>query len=173
MLARATQAIDENKLLIVDYHDAYLPFLDKINALDGRKAYATRTIYFLNPQGTLKPIAIELALLPGGPSSQTRRVVTLPVDATSNWIWQLAKARVSSNDAGIHQPLLWGKPKKEQSEREREREIENETEGNGESSRERKLGMEAMGDGHNEEDGEGYIERSRIRSNGDLMRAFN
>ncbi|OWM66565.1 hypothetical protein CDL15_Pgr013782 [Punica granatum] len=103
--AERGKAIDENKLLIVDYHDAYLPFLDKINALDGRKAYATRTIYFLNPQGTLKPIAIELALLPGGPSSQTRRVVTLPVDATSNWIWQLAKARVSSNDAGIHQPL--------------------------------------------------------------------
>ncbi|PKI74263.1 hypothetical protein CRG98_005320 [Punica granatum] len=97
------QAIDENKLFIVDHHDAYLPFLDKINALDGRKAYGTRTIYFLTPQGTLKPIAIELALPPGGPSSRTRRVVTPPVDATANWIWQLAKAHVSSNDAGVHQ----------------------------------------------------------------------
>ncbi|KAK4754050.1 hypothetical protein SAY87_002154 [Trapa incisa] len=97
------QAINENKLFMVDFHDAYLPFLDKINALDGRKAYATRTIYFLTPVGTLKPIAIELTLPPGEPSSQSRRVVTPPADATTNWIWQLAKAHVSSNDAGVHQ----------------------------------------------------------------------
>ncbi|KAI3411631.1 Lipoxygenase [Psidium guajava] len=97
------QAIDENKLFIVDYHDAYLPFLDRINALDGRKAYATRTIYFLTPRGTLKPIAIELSLPPQGPSSRSKRVVTPPVDATSNWMWQLAKAHVNSNDAGVHQ----------------------------------------------------------------------
>ncbi|PQM42076.1 linoleate 13S-lipoxygenase 3-1 chloroplastic [Prunus yedoensis var. nudiflora] len=56
------QALDENKLYIVDYHDVYLPFLDRINALDGRKAYATRTLYFLTPTGALKPIAIELSL---------------------------------------------------------------------------------------------------------------
>ncbi|KAF8011508.1 hypothetical protein BT93_J1958 [Corymbia citriodora subsp. variegata] len=97
------QAIDENKLFIVDYHDAYLPFLDRINALDGRKAYATRTIYFLTSRGTLKPIAIELSLPPQGPSSRSKRVVTPPVDATSNWMWQLAKAHVNSNCAGVHQ----------------------------------------------------------------------
>ncbi|KAL5822354.1 hypothetical protein ACOSQ4_020254 [Xanthoceras sorbifolium] len=98
------QALEENKLYIVDYHDIYLPFLDKINSLDGRKAYATRTMYFLNSVGTLKPIAIELSLPPAGPSSRsTRRVVTPPADATSNWVWQLAKAHVCSNDAGVHQ----------------------------------------------------------------------
>lgn len=90
-------------MFIIDYHDIYLPFLDRINALDGRKAYATRTIFFLTPLGTLKPIAIELSLPPAGPSSRSKRVVTPPVDATSNWIWQLAKAHVCSNDAGVHQ----------------------------------------------------------------------
>ncbi|OMO66150.1 Lipoxygenase [Corchorus olitorius] len=97
------QALEQNKLFMVDYHDIYLPFLDRINALDGRKAYATRTIFFLTPGGTLKPIAIELSLPPSAPSSRSKRVVTPPVDATSNWIWQLAKAHVCSNDAGVHQ----------------------------------------------------------------------
>ncbi|EEF28014.1 lipoxygenase, putative [Ricinus communis] len=97
------EALEENKLFIVDYHDAYLPFLDRINALDGRKAYATRTIFFLTPLGTLKPIAIELSLPPTAPSARSKRAVTPPVDATTTWIWQLAKAHVCSNDAGVHQ----------------------------------------------------------------------
>ncbi|XP_019255389.1 PREDICTED: linoleate 13S-lipoxygenase 3-1, chloroplastic [Nicotiana attenuata] len=97
------EALDANRLYIVDYHDVYLPFLDRINALDGRKAYATRTIFFLSDLGTLKPIAIELSLPQTGPSSRSKRVVTPPVDATGNWMWQLAKAHVCSNDAGVHQ----------------------------------------------------------------------
>ncbi|XP_027353121.1 linoleate 13S-lipoxygenase 3-1, chloroplastic-like [Abrus precatorius] len=94
------QAIVENKLFMINYHDAYLPFLDGINALDDRKSYATRTIFFLTPLGTLKPIAIELSL---GPGSSSKRVVIPPVDATTNWMWQLAKAHVCANDAGVHQ----------------------------------------------------------------------
>ncbi|OAY36461.2 hypothetical protein MANES_11G019100v8 [Manihot esculenta] len=97
------EALEENKLFVLDYHDAYLPFLDRINALDGRKSYATRTIFFLTPLGTLKPIAIELSLPPVEQSFRSKRVVTPPVDATTNWIWQLAKAHVCSNDAGVHQ----------------------------------------------------------------------
>lgn len=93
--------MEGNKLFIVDYHDIYLPFLDKINAIDGRATYATRTIFFSTPSGTLKPIAIELSL--PGPSSRAKRVFTPPVDATTNWLWQLAKAHVCSNDAGAHQ----------------------------------------------------------------------
>lgn len=97
------QALDENKLFMLDYHDAYLPFIDRINALDGRNSYATRTLFFLTPLGTLKPIAIELSLPPTGPSSRSKRVVTPALDATSNWLWQIAKSHVVSNDAGIHQ----------------------------------------------------------------------
>ncbi|KAJ0929280.1 putative linoleate 13S-lipoxygenase [Helianthus annuus] len=92
------QAMEENKLFIIDHHDVYLPFLDRINALDGHKTYATRTIFYLNESGTLKPVAIELSL-----PRQSKRVVTPPIDATSNWTWLLAKAHVCSNDAGVHQ----------------------------------------------------------------------
>jgi lipoxygenase len=97
------EAIDANKLYMIDHHDAYLPFLDQINALDGRKSYATRTIFFLTPNGTLKPIAIELSLPYTVEHSRLKRVVTPPTDATANWIWQLAKSHVCSNDAGVHQ----------------------------------------------------------------------
>ncbi|CAH9122721.1 unnamed protein product [Cuscuta epithymum] len=97
------EAMESNKLYIVDYHDAYLPFVDRINALDGRATYATRTIFFLTDMGTLKPIAIELSLPSSFPSSRSKRVVTPPVDGTSYWMWQLAKAHVCSNDAGVHQ----------------------------------------------------------------------
>ncbi|KAJ9691918.1 hypothetical protein PVL29_011163 [Vitis rotundifolia] len=97
------QALEENKLFIVDFHDIYLPFLDRINSLDGRKAYATRTIFFLTPVGTLKPIAIELSLPASAPITRSKRVITPPVDATSDWTWKLAKAHVCSNDAGVHQ----------------------------------------------------------------------
>ncbi|KAL3632876.1 hypothetical protein CASFOL_025860 [Castilleja foliolosa] len=97
------EALDNNKLYIIDYHDIYLPFLDKMNALDGRKSYATRTMFFLTDLGTLKPIAIELSLPEASPSSRSKRVVTPPSDATTYWMWQLAKAHVCSNDAGVHQ----------------------------------------------------------------------
>ncbi|XP_010261840.1 PREDICTED: linoleate 13S-lipoxygenase 3-1, chloroplastic-like [Nelumbo nucifera] len=97
------QAMEENKLFTLDYHDIYLPFLERINALEGRKAYATRTIFFLTPLGTLKPIAIELSLPYTGSHSQSTRVLTPPVDATTSWLWQLARAHVCSNDAGVHQ----------------------------------------------------------------------
>ncbi|GAU42920.1 hypothetical protein TSUD_86580, partial [Trifolium subterraneum] len=93
------QALEENKLFLLDYHDIYLPFLDRINALDERKAYATTTIFFLTKMGTLKPIAIQLALPTG------KQVLNPSVDKTSEWLWQFAKAHVCANDAGsAHSP---------------------------------------------------------------------
>ncbi|XP_062216586.1 probable lipoxygenase 6 [Phragmites australis] len=98
------QAMDKAKLFILDYHDVYLPFLDRINAIEGRKAYATRTILFLTQAGALKPIAIELCLPPNQPGEpRPSKVLTPPCDATTNWLWMLAKSHVSSNDAGVHQ----------------------------------------------------------------------
>ena len=88
---------------MLDYHDIYLPFLDRINAQDGRKSYATRTVFFLTSLGTLKPVAIELRLPPGSAPSRSHRVMTPPQDATTTWLWQMAKAHVCSNDAGVHQ----------------------------------------------------------------------
>ncbi|EEF43281.1 lipoxygenase, putative [Ricinus communis] len=98
------QALEENRLFILDYHDIYLPYLERINALDNRKAHATRTIFYLTPLGTLKPIAIEVATVPSTDSSfPVKQVLTSPVDATTYWLWQLAKAHVCSNDSGAHQ----------------------------------------------------------------------
>ncbi|KAJ6825466.1 putative lipoxygenase 5 [Iris pallida] len=98
------QALEEKKLYVLDYHDVYLPFLDRINAQDGRKAYGTRTIFVLTPLGTLKPVAIELSLPPVTPgSARAKRVMTPPSNASDNWLWQMAKAHVCSNDAGVHQ----------------------------------------------------------------------
>ncbi|KAJ7968563.1 Lipoxygenase [Quillaja saponaria] len=97
------EALERNRLFILDYHDIYLPFLERINALDERKAYATRTIFFLTEMGTLKPIAIELTLPLAGVCTISNQVLTPPIDATTNWLWQLGKAHVCSNDAGVHQ----------------------------------------------------------------------
>ncbi|KAL9329348.1 hypothetical protein ACSQ67_004351 [Phaseolus vulgaris] len=96
------QALEENKLFTLDYHDFYLPFLDRINGLEDRKAYATTTILFLTKMGTLKPIAIQLALPTGNPNTSSKKVLTPPTDATTKWLWQLGKAHVCSNDAGVH-----------------------------------------------------------------------
>ncbi|MFQ6644472.1 hypothetical protein Gotur_018373 [Gossypium turneri] len=97
------KAIERKKLFILDYHDAFLPFLNSINAHPDRKAYATRTIFLLTQMGTLKPIAIELSLPSTNPFKPSKQVITPPVDATTCWQWQLAKAHVCSNDSGAHE----------------------------------------------------------------------
>ncbi|KAK7246965.1 hypothetical protein RIF29_41838 [Crotalaria pallida] len=97
------KAIEEKRLFILDYHDTLLPFIKKMNSLPGRKAYASRTILFNSKTGIMRPIAIELSL-PQTPSSpRNTRVYVHGHDATTNWIWKLAKAHVCANDAGIHQ----------------------------------------------------------------------
>ena len=97
------QAMESNRLFILDYHDLLLPFIKKMNSLKGRKAYASRTIFFLTHTGNLRPVAIELSLPPTPSAPSRKRVYTHGHDATAFWIWKLAKAHVCSNDAGIHQ----------------------------------------------------------------------
>ncbi|XP_065878931.1 linoleate 13S-lipoxygenase 3-1, chloroplastic-like [Euphorbia lathyris] len=97
------QALEENKLFILDYHDIYLPFLNRINSLGERKVHASRTIFFLTKVGTLKPVAIELSLPNTEMNTQSMQVLTPPNDDTTYWLWQLAKAHVCSNDVAAHQ----------------------------------------------------------------------
>ncbi|CAL5418779.1 unnamed protein product [Camellia sinensis] len=97
------EAIENKRLFILDYHDMLLPFIEKMNSLPGRKAYASRTVFFYNRAGFLKPIAIELSLPLTPSSSMNKRIYTHGHDATTHWIWKLAKAHVCSNDAGVHQ----------------------------------------------------------------------
>lgn len=97
------KAIEEKRLFILDYHDLLLPFIEKINSLPDRKTYASRTVFFYNKAGMLRPLAIELSLPPTRSSPQNKHVYTHGHDATTHWIWKLAKAHVCSNDAGVHQ----------------------------------------------------------------------
>ncbi|PIN26116.1 Linoleate 13S-lipoxygenase [Handroanthus impetiginosus] len=97
------EAIEEKRLFLLDYHDMLLPFIEKMNALPDRKAYASRTIFYYSETGILRPIVIELSLPPTDSSPRNKFVYTHGHDATTNWIWKLAKAHVCSNDAGVHQ----------------------------------------------------------------------
>ncbi|KAL3626260.1 Linoleate 9S-lipoxygenase 5 [Castilleja foliolosa] len=100
------EAIRNNKLFILDHHDALMPYLRRINTTT-TKTYATRTILLLQDNGTLKPLAIELSLPHENGDSQgsTGKVFTPCNDEhkIENSIWQLAKAYVAVNDSGYHQ----------------------------------------------------------------------
>ncbi|KAJ7299938.1 hypothetical protein O6H91_03G017000 [Diphasiastrum complanatum] len=99
------QALDQDKLFIVDYHDLYLLYLTKINAQSGTKTYASRTIFFLTAEGTLKPVAIELTLPPSNSTSASSlsRVFTPPLSGSKDWLWELAKVHIASSDCVYHQ----------------------------------------------------------------------
>ncbi|GLJ21753.1 hypothetical protein SUGI_0405840 [Cryptomeria japonica] len=90
------KAIEENKLFILDHHDTFMPYLNRINALSS-KVYASRTILFLCNDDTLKPVAIELSLPSGS------RVFTPAEEGVFGALWQLAKAHVTVNDSGYHE----------------------------------------------------------------------
>ncbi|AET01673.1 seed linoleate 9S-lipoxygenase [Medicago truncatula] len=98
------QAIQNNKLYILDHYDIVYPYLRKINATE-TKAYAARTILFLQNDGTLKPLAIELSKPHPdddsyGPVSEVYFPASEGVEAS---IWLLAKAYVVVNDSCHHQ----------------------------------------------------------------------
>lgn len=108
------QAVSEKKLFVADYHDAFLPFITRINAQENSAQYATRAMFFLSSDGTLKVIALELVLPPKTPGgAKTSRVLTPPNATTesdnassktsAHYMWELAKAHVSNNDLTAHQ----------------------------------------------------------------------
>ncbi|MCO5552249.1 hypothetical protein L7F22_005761 [Adiantum nelumboides] len=67
------EALAQSRLYVVDFHDVYLPYIERINALEG-KAYASRTVFFLTKEGTLKVLAIELSLPPTKDKPKSNRV---------------------------------------------------------------------------------------------------
>jgi lipoxygenase len=89
---------------MLDYHDALLPYVEKVRELDGTTLYGSRTIFFLTKDGTLKPIAIELTR-PRSDKKRQWRDVFKPDDGsvTGSWLWQLAKTHVLAHDTGYHQ----------------------------------------------------------------------
>ncbi|XP_051144559.1 probable linoleate 9S-lipoxygenase 5 [Andrographis paniculata] len=98
------EAIENNKLYILDHHDNWMPYLRRINTT-ATKTYATRTILFLKEDGTLKPLVIELSLPheDGDHHGAVSSVYTPADDGVEHTLWQLAKAYVNVNDSGFHQ----------------------------------------------------------------------
>ncbi|XP_021897181.1 linoleate 9S-lipoxygenase 5, chloroplastic-like [Carica papaya] len=98
------EALEKKKLFILDHHDTLMPYLARINSTK-TKAYATRTVLFLQDDGTLIPVAIELSLPhPQGDLHGSVSKVFIPAEqGVKSSVWQLAKAYVAVNDSGYHQ----------------------------------------------------------------------
>ncbi|CAL8113518.1 unnamed protein product [Prunus armeniaca] len=97
------EALKTKKMFILDYHDLYMPYVNKVRDIEGTPLYGSRTLFFLTEDGTLRPVAIELTRPPVGDQSQWKQVFTPTPDATGCWLWRLAKAHVCAHDAGYHQ----------------------------------------------------------------------
>ncbi|KAF5447859.1 hypothetical protein F2P56_033377 [Juglans regia] len=97
------ETISQKKLYILDYHDLFLPFVSKVREIKGTTLYGSRTLFFLTPEGTLRPLAIELTRPQIDGKPQWREVFTPSWDATGVWMWRLAKAHVLAHDSGYHQ----------------------------------------------------------------------
>uniref|UniRef100_A0A5B6ZC88 Lipoxygenase n=1 Tax=Davidia involucrata TaxID=16924 RepID=A0A5B6ZC88_DAVIN len=98
------EALKQKKLFILDYHDLLLPYVSKVRDLKLTTLYGSRTLFFLTPEGTLRPLAIELTRPPANGKPQWKQVFTPAAwNATGCWLWKLAKAHVLAHDSGIHQ----------------------------------------------------------------------
>lgn len=97
------EAIKNKKLFILDYHDLLLPYVHKVREIKGTTLYGSRTLFLLTPNGTLKPLVIELTRPPSEDKPQWKQVYTPGIDATACWLWRLAKAHVIAHDSGYHQ----------------------------------------------------------------------
>ncbi|KAL8237411.1 hypothetical protein R6Q59_018492 [Mikania micrantha] len=98
------EVLEANRLFILDHHDSLMPYVKRINATSN-KIYATRTLLFLQKDGTLKPIAIELSLPheDDDKSGAISKVCTPAKQGVEASIWHLAKTYVAVNDSGVHQ----------------------------------------------------------------------
>ncbi|XP_059072471.1 linoleate 9S-lipoxygenase A-like [Cryptomeria japonica] len=98
------QAVEAKRLFILDYYDAYMPYIERINKeSDERKMYASRTLFFLTDQGILRVVAIELCLPHTSLTQAERKVYTPAQGGEDGALWLLAKAHSRVNDAGYHQ----------------------------------------------------------------------
>ncbi|KAJ7980724.1 Lipoxygenase [Quillaja saponaria] len=97
------EAIKQKKLFILDYHDLFLPYVEKVRKIEGTTLYGSRTIFFLTPDGTLRPLAIELTRPPIDGKPQWKEVYRPAWHSTGVWLWRLAKVHVLAHDSGYHQ----------------------------------------------------------------------
>ncbi|KAH7543600.1 hypothetical protein FEM48_Zijuj02G0201000 [Ziziphus jujuba var. spinosa] len=101
---RLIRAMKKKKLFILDYHDLLLPFVKRVRLIKGTTLYGSRTIFFLNPDGTLRPLAIELTRPPMDDKPQWKQVFTsCSWHSSGVWLWRIAKIHVLAHDSGYHQ----------------------------------------------------------------------
>lgn len=93
----------QKKLFVIDYHDLLLPYVSKVRQLKGTTLYGSRTLFFLTPDETLMPVAIELTRPPMDGKPLWRKVFTPAYHSTDCWLWRLAKAHMLAHDSGVHQ----------------------------------------------------------------------
>ncbi|KAK4427657.1 putative linoleate 9S-lipoxygenase 5 [Sesamum alatum] len=98
------EAMKTNRLYILNHHDSLMPYLRRINTTT-TKTYASRTLLFLQNDGRLRPLAIELSLPhpDGDQLGAVSKVYTPSEDGIEGSVWQLAKAYAAVNDSGVHQ----------------------------------------------------------------------
>ncbi|KMT10554.1 hypothetical protein BVRB_5g116770 [Beta vulgaris subsp. vulgaris] len=96
------KALEDKRLFIIDYHDAYLPYVENVSKIEGRNLYGSRTLFIYDDE-TLKPLAIELTRPPYDKNPQWKRVFKPRSNATDGWLWKLAKAHVLAHDSSYHQ----------------------------------------------------------------------
>ncbi|GAV69080.1 Lipoxygenase domain-containing protein/PLAT domain-containing protein [Cephalotus follicularis] len=97
------EAIKQKKLFILDYHDLLLPYVKKVRQIKATTLYGSRAVFFLTPDNTLRPIAIELVRPPMDGKPQWKQVYQPGWDATGRWLWKVAKVHVLAHDSGYHQ----------------------------------------------------------------------
>ena len=97
------QALQGKKLFIIDYHDLLLPYVSKVRQIKGTTLYGSRALFFLTPDGTLNPIAIELTRPPMDGKPQWKQAFNPSLEATGLWLWRFAKAQFLAHDSGYHE----------------------------------------------------------------------
>ncbi|MBA0745066.1 hypothetical protein Gogos_007657 [Gossypium gossypioides] len=97
------EALEQKKLFVLDYHDLLLPYVKKVRQLPGTTLYGSRTLFFLNPDETLRPLAIELTRPPMDGKPQWKEAYRPSWHSSGVWLWRLAKAHVLAHDSGYHQ----------------------------------------------------------------------
>ncbi|KAH9326864.1 hypothetical protein KI387_007042 [Taxus chinensis] len=104
MAIQCLQAVEARRLFVLDYYDAYMPYIERINKQsDSIKMYASRTLFFLTAEGILTPVAIELCLPHTSVSQALKKVYTPAQMGEKGALWLLAKAHSRVNDSGYHQ----------------------------------------------------------------------
>ncbi|PON51680.1 Lipoxygenase [Trema orientale] len=99
------EAVKQKKLFVLDYHDLLVPFVNKVrDEIKESTLYGSRTVFFLNPDNTLRLLAIELTRPPSNGKPQWKQVFTPSCwHSTDVWLWSFAKAHVLAHESCYHQ----------------------------------------------------------------------